>query len=178
MKRVWILIVMGMMSMMTYAQEHHVLVAYFSATGTTAGVAKTLASVTGGDLFEIVPAQKYTSADLNWNNKQSRSSVEMADPKSRPAVQSKKADMGDYDVIYLGYPIWWGKAPTIIHTFIESYDWKGKTLVPFATSGGSGIEENVSVLKETYPSLNWKNGRLLNRASEKTIREWVGQLGL
>ena len=175
MKRVWILIVMGMMSMMTYAQEHHVLVAYFSATGTTAGVAKTLASVTGGDLFEIVPAQKYTSADLNWNNKQSRSSVEMANPKSRPAVQSKKADMGDYDVIYLGYPIWWGKAPTIIHTFIESYDWKGKTLVPFATSGGSGIEESVSVLKETYPSLNWKNGRLLNRASEKTIREWVGQ---
>ena len=86
--------------------------------------------------------------------------------------------MGDYDVIYLGYPIWWGKAPTIIHTFIESYDLKGKTLVPFATSGGSGIEESVSVLKETYPSLNWKNGRLLNRASEKTIREWVGQLGL
>ncbi len=150
-----------------------VLVTYFSATGTTASVAEKLAKVTGGTLYAITPETAYTSADLNWRNKQSRSSVEMNDPKSRPAMKGKVENMADYEVVYIGYPIWWGVAPRIINTFIESHDLKGKTLVPFATSGGSGVTESVSALKKAYPDLNWKEGKLLNRATESTVREWV-----
>lgn len=155
------------------ARASKTLVAYFSATGTTAEAAKQLAKVTGGELYRITPKTAYTSADLDWHDKQSRSSVEMNDPKSRPALKGKKEDISAYDVIYIGYPIWWGIAPTIIKTFIESYDLKGKTVIPFATSGGSGIGKSVEDLKKTYPELNWKEGKLLNRTSENAIREWI-----
>jgi flavodoxin len=171
------------MATATDAQQRHdmskrqsnskILVAYFSATGTTARAAEKLADVTNGELYAIVPARSYTSADLDWNNKQSRSSVEMNDPKSRPAIKSKKENIADYDVIFIGYPIWWDLAPRIINTFIESHDLKGKTVIPFATSGGSTLAGSAAALKKTYPTLNWKEGRLLNRADEKSIRNWV-----
>ncbi len=154
-----------------------ILVAYFSATGTTARAAEKLANDTGGKLYAIVPAQPYTSADLDWNDKQSRSSVEMNDPKSRPAIKSKKENITDYDVIFIGYPIWWDLAPRIINTFIESHDLKGKTVILFATSGGSSLAGSAAALKKTYPSLDWKEGRLLNRADEKSIRAWLDKLG-
>lgn len=149
------------------------LVAYFSATGTTAAIAEKLAKVTGGELYQITPEKPYTSADLNWHNKQSRSSVEMNNPKSRPALKSKKENMSTYNIVYIGYPIWWDIAPTIIKTFIESHNLKDKTIIPFATSGGSSIGKSVEDLKKTYPDLNWKEGKLLNRTSEKAIREWT-----
>ena len=154
-----------------------ILVAYFSATGTTARAAEKLANDTGGKLYAIVPAQPYTSADLDWNDKQSRSSVEMNDPKSRPAIKSKKENITYYDVIFIGYPIWWDLAPRIINTFIESHDLKGKTVILFATSGGSSLAGSAAALKKTYPSLDWKEGRLLNRADEKSIRAWLDKLG-
>ena len=118
-------------------------------------------------------AQPYTSADLDWNDKRSRSSVEMNDPKSRPAIKGRKENIADYDVIFIGYPIWWDLAPRIINTFIESHDLKGKTVIPFATSGGSTLAGSAAALKKTYPALNWREGRLLNRADEKSIRNWV-----
>lgn len=136
------------------------LVAYFSATGTTARAARQIAEKNGGELFEIIPAQEYTDADLDWNDKQSRSSIEMSDAKSRPELKEKKDNMGDYDVVYIGYPIWWGVAPRIINTFIESHDLNGKRIIPFATSGGSGIEHSVNELKTAYPDLNWEQGKL------------------
>ena len=149
------------------------LVAYFSATGTTARAAEKVAKITGGELYAITPAQSYTPADLDWNNSQSRSSVEMNDPKSRPALKGKKENIADYDVIFIGYPIWWNLAPRIINTFIESHDLKGKTVIPFATSGSSAITGSAAALKKSYPALNWKEGRLLNRADEKSIRTWI-----
>lgn len=157
--------------------DSKVLVAYFSATGTTAGAAEKLARATGGELFAVTPQKAYTSADLDWHDKQSRSSVEMNDAKVRPALKAKKTDIAAYDVVFIGYPIWWGVAPRIINTFIESHNLEGKTLVPFATSGGSGIGQSVKALKETYPSLQWTEGRLLNRTSESDIRTWVEKLG-
>lgn len=153
-----------------------VLVAYFSATGTTKAAAQRLASVTDGELYEIQPEQPYTDADLDWNDRQSRSSVEMNNPQSRPAIKGKKENMADYDVVFIGYPIWWNLAPTIVNTFIESYDLKGKTVIPFATSGGSSIGNSVSALKKAYPEIRWCDGKLLNRASEKSIREWVDEV--
>ena len=155
-----------------------VLVAYFSATGTTAGVAEKLASATGGELYAIVPQKAYTEADLDWRNDKSRSSVEMKDPKARPALKGMMKDLTGYDVVFIGYPIWWDAAPRVINTFIESYDLKGKRLIPFATSGSSGIEESVKALRKSYPDLKWSDGRLLNRASDATIQEWVGKLAL
>ena len=118
-----------------------VLVAYFSASGVTKGVAQQLAEVTGGTLHEIKPAQPYTDADLDWRDKKSRSTIEMQDKSSRPAITDKFANMGEYDVIYIGFPIWWYTCPTIINTFMEAYDFKGKTVIPFATSGGSSIKK-------------------------------------
>ena len=150
-----------------------VLVAYFSASGVTKGVAQQLAEVTGGTLHEIKPAQPYTDADLDWRNKQSRSSVEMQDKSSRPAITDKLTNMQDYDVIYVGFPIWWYTCPTIINTFMEAYDFKGKTVIPFATSGGSSIKKACEDLKATYPDVNWKDGKLLNRASKKDLEDWV-----
>ena len=182
-KVVLALLAMAGVAKTSYAQQkqdmsrgypnHRVLVAYFSATGTTARAAEKLANVTGGELYAIVPAQPYTSADLDWNDKRSRSSVEMNDPKSRPAIKGRKENIADYDVIFIGYPIWWDLAPRIINTFIESHDLKGKTVIPFATSGGSTLAGSAAALKKTYPALNWREGRLLNRADEKSIRNWV-----
>ena len=143
-----------------------VLVAYFSATGTTKGVAKQLAEVTGGTLHEIKPAQPYTDADLDWRDKQSRSSVEMQDKSSRPAITDKLTNMLDYDIIYVGFPIWW-------NTFMEAYDFKGKTVIPFATSGGSSIKKACEDLKAAYPDVNWKEGKLLNHVSKKDLEDWV-----
>ena len=153
--------------------ENKPLVVYFSATGTTAKAARTIADVTGGTLYEIVPQQSYTSDDLDWNDRQSRSSVEMNNPQTRPALKSTKPDVAAHDVIFIGYPIWWDQAPRIINTFIESHDLKGKTLVPFATSGGSSITDSVNALRKAYPDLEWQGGKLLNRASRNTIRNWV-----
>ena len=154
-------------------QMKKVLVAYFSASGVTEGVAKQLAEVTGGDLHNIQPAQPYTDADLDWRDKQSRSSVEMKDKSSRPAITNKLANMQDYDVVYVGFPIWWYTAPTIINTFMESYDFKGKNVIPFATSGGSSIKKACEDLKAAYPDITWKEGKLLNRASKKELETWV-----
>jgi flavodoxin len=153
--------------------EKKVLVAYFSASGTTKGVAQQLAEVAGADLHEIKPEQPYTDADLDWNDKQSRSSVEMQDKKSRPAITDKLQNMQDYDVVYVGFPIWWYTCPTIINTFMEAYDFQGKTVIPFATSGGSSIKKACADLKAAYPNLNWKEGKLLNRASKDELQKWV-----
>lgn len=150
-----------------------VLVAYFSASGVTAGVAKQLAEVTGGDLHQIQPEQPYTDADLDWRDKQSRSSLEMQDKTSRPAITNKLDSISQYDVIYVGFPIWWGTAPTIVNTFMESYDFSGKTVVLFATSGGSGIEQADKDFSEAYPNVNWKKGKLLNSPSKQDLEEWV-----
>ena len=150
-----------------------VLVAYFSASGVTKGAAEQLAAVAGADLHEIKPAQPYTDADLNWRDKQSRSTVEMKDKNSRPAITDKLNNMKDYDVVYVGFPIWWYTAPTIINTFMEAYDFKGKTVIPFATSGGSSIKKACEDLKAAYPNITWKEGKLLNRTSKKELETWV-----
>ena len=150
-----------------------VLVAYFSASGVTKGVAEQLAAVAGADLHEIQPAQPYTDADLDWRDKQSRSTVEMKDKNSRPAITDKLKNMQDYDVVYVGFPIWWYTCPTIINTFMEAYDFKGKTVIPFATSGGSSIKKACEDLKAAYPDITWKEGKLLNRTSKKELETWV-----
>lgn len=149
------------------------LVAYFSATGTTERAAKMLAEVAGADLYRIEPETPYTAADLDWHDKNSRTSVEMNDPKSRPAIKGRCDKMADYDVVYIGFPIWWYTAPTIINTFIESYDLQGKTLIPFATSGGTDITKTADNLKKAYPNLTWKPGCLLNGATRETIEQFV-----
>lgn len=154
-----------------------ILVAYFSATGTTAKVAEKLADATAGELHAIVPAQPYTASDLDWNDSSSRSSKETNNPSVRPAIRGKAFSTDRFDVVFLGYPIWWDMAPRIINTFIESHNLEGKTIIPFATSGSSGISNSIKVLKETYPHLQWKEGKLLNHASDNDIRKWVKQLG-
>ena len=138
-----------------------VLVAYFSASGTTKGVAQQLAEVAGADLHEIKPAQPYTDADLDWRNKQSRSSLEMNDPEARPAIK-QCTNIMPYDTIYVGYPIWWGICPRIINSWIDNNlsQLEGKMLIPFATSGGSGIEQSVEYLRKAYPTLTWQDGTL------------------
>ena len=138
------------------------LVAYFSASGTTAKLAKTLASAANADLYEIKPEIPYTDADLNWNNSKSRSSIEMNDKTFRPAISGKVENMNQYDTIYVGFPIWWYVAPTIINTFLEQYDLSGKTIIPFATSGGSGIGRAEKSLREHCAKANWKQGKLVN----------------
>ena len=154
---------------------HKILVAYFSASGVTKGVAQRLAKAAGADLFEIRPAVPYTQADLNWTDKKSRSSVEMNDPLSRPEIAEKLPNMADYDTVFVGYPIWWYVAPHIINTFVESYYLSGKTLVAFATSGGSGIGKTVEELKKLYPDANWKDGKLLNTISDKELVDWASK---
>ena len=155
------------------------LIAYFSASGTTAKVAKALAKAADAGLYEIKPAVPYTRADLNWMDKGSRSSVEMNDKQSRPALADTDAPIAGYDVIFLGFPIWWYVAPTIINTFLESYDFTGKTIVLFATSGGSGLGKSAAALKGSAPGAKILDGRLLNgRLSEEELRAWVSGLKL
>lgn len=155
-----------------------ILVVYFSATGITARVAEKVAAVTGGELDAILPVEPYTDADLDWTDKQSRSSVEMGDPHARPAIKLLQKNVVDYDMIFIGYPIWWDLAPREMNTFMERYDLRGKTIIPFATSGGSSIANSVKALKREYPALNWKEGRLLNQPHEKMIRSWIDKLGV
>lgn len=139
-----------------------VLVAYFSCTGTTQKVAEAIAQATDGTLYRITPEQPYTASDLDWHNAQSRSSVEMKDEHSRPAIGGEALDMADYDVIFVGYPIWWDLCPRPVNTFIEKYEFAGKEVIPFATSGGSSITHSVQELKSLYPRVEWEEGCLLN----------------
>ena len=148
------------------------LVAYFSVSGITANVAKLLAEAAGADLFEIKPAVPYTNADLNWMDKKSRSTVEMQDKSSRPAIAAPCSNLADYDTIFVGFPIWWYVAPTIINTFLESGDFSGPPIVLFATSGGSSITGSVKQLKALYPQIGWQAGRLCN-GSAKQAGDWA-----
>lgn len=148
--------------------------AYFSATGTTAGVAEKLAKAVDADLFEIKPEKPYTDADLNWHNPQSRSSVEMADENARPLIASKVENMGKYDVIFVGFPIWWYHEPAIIDTFMESYDFSGKTVVPFATSGSSGIGDSGKNMQSLTPSAKVLAGKRFSAGvSEAELKSWA-----
>lgn len=153
------------------------LVAYFSCTGTTKAAAQKIANATGATLYEITPAKAYTSEDLDWRNKKSRSSIEMQDPKSRPAISGKIANINKYDVIFIGYPIWWNLAPRIINTFFESNNLKGKKVVLFATSGSSSIDNSQKTLQSTYKDLDWAPGKLLNGTiDKKTITDWTSKI--
>lgn len=152
------------------------LVAFFSATGTTKALAEKVAAVTGGDLYEIKPEVPYTSADLDWTVKTSRSSVEMADKNSRPAIVKDLENAGDYGTIYIGFPVWWYTAPTIINTFLETYDFSGKNVVFFATSGGSTVDKANAQFKEQYPAIKWTAGKVLNRATDDDVKAWVESL--
>lgn len=147
--------------------------AYFSATGMTKRVAERLARVAQADLFEIRPAVPYSSADLDWTNKASRTSKERADESIRPALAVKLADASAYNVVYIGFPIWWYVAPRIIATFLESCDFSGKTIVPFATSGGSGMGRTVEELKRICPAARFLSGQVLNGISDKGLADWV-----
>ena len=155
------------------------LIAYFSATGTTAKAAKALANAVGGTLYEIRPAVPYTSADLNWMDKSSRSSVEMKDQNARPALKDTDAPVAGHDVIFLGFPVWWYVAPTILNTFLEAYDFTGKTIVLFATSGGSGLGKSAAGLRPSAPGAKIVDGRLLNgRLCEVDLKAWADGLKL
>lgn len=156
------------------------LVTYFSASGVTKKVAQKLAEAARADLFEIKPEVPYTSADLNWTDKKSRSSVEMNDKSFRPAIAEKCGNISEYDVVYVGFPIWWYVAPTIINTFLESYDFSGKTIVLFATSGGSGFGKTVSELKGSVSDTTViKEGKVFNSGiSKEQLLSWVNSLGL
>ena len=151
------------------------LVAYFSASGVTKRYAETLAKAADADLFEIKPSVPYTNDDLDWKNSKSRSSVEMKNPDSRPEIAEKLSNMDEYDTVFVGFPIWWYVAPTIINTFLESYDFSGKTIIPFATSGGSGMGKTVEVLKGVCPDADIKDGRVINGLPEKEISDWVSK---
>ena len=160
-------------------QDHKVLVAYFSATGTTKGVAEHIANGLNADIYEIVPEDPYTDADLNYNDNNSRTTIEMNDPNARPAISGSVENMEQYDIIFVGYPIWWGEAPRIVSTFMESYDFSGKTIVPFCTSGGSGIGSSASNLERLTSGATWLDGRRLNGSdSQDTVMEWVNSLDL
>lgn len=160
--------------------EKKILVTYFSCSGVTARVAQKLAEAAKADLFEIRPAQPYTAADLNWTDANSRSSREMKDEGSRPAIAQRLETMADYDAVFVGFPIWWGIAPRIIETFLESYDFAGKTVVPFCTSGGSGVGRTDAVLhKLCPPSVQWKPCRRLSAvASQRELDAYVASLNL
>lgn len=163
----------------TDVQGSRILVAYFSATNTTKGVAEHIANGLGADLYEIVPEEPYTDADLDYNDNNSRSTIEMNDPDARPAISGSVENMEQYDIVFIGYPIWWGEAPRIVSTFAESYDFSGKTMVPFCTSGGSGIGSSAANLEQLTNGAEWRNGQRLNGSdSQETVMEWVNGLGL
>ena len=155
------------------------LVAYFSASGVTADVARTLAECAGAELYEIRPEVPYSRADLDYMDRNSRSTKEMQDPASRPALADREAHVAECDVIFVGFPIWWYTAPAIIRTFLEAYDFSGKTIVPFATSGGSGISGAEQMIQEFAPGATVKQGKLLNRRSGKAgLTAWLETLNL
>lgn len=152
------------------------LVAYFSATGTTMEAATKLAKAANADLYEIVPETPYTPADLNWRDKKSRSTLEMENKSSRPAIAGRVENMEQYDTVFVGYPIWWYIAPTIINTFLEQYDMTGKTVIPFFTSGGSGAGETMRYLRPSAPGANWIDPKNLNYMGENEMKSWVESL--
>lgn len=156
------------------------LVAYFSCSGVTKAAAESLAAAAGADLFEIRPETPYTDADLNWNDTKARSTIEMNDPSSRPAIAEAMQNMDEYDIVFVGFPIWWYVAPTIINTFLESYDFSGKKIILFATSGGSGFGKTVEKLSVSCPdSAEMIEGKLLNGAcTTKELASWIESLGL
>ncbi len=155
------------------------LVAYFSASGTTEQVAQELVDAIGADAYEIAPEQPYTSADLNWNDKKSRSSVEMNDETCRPAIKDHVDDMDAYDTVFVGFPVWWYVEPRIIDTFLEAYDFSGKVIVPFATSGGSGLGKAPQRMQQIAAGSTVTRGKLLNgRPSKDSLRSWVESLNL
>jgi len=155
-----------------------VLIAYFSATGTTRKLAHTLAEAVNSDLFEIKPEMPYTAADLDWHDAKSRSSIEMQDITSRPAM-AEQPDTALYDTIFVGFPIWWYEAPWIIETFLESSDLTGKTVIPFATSGGSGMGSTDSILQKSAPTANWRQGRRFSaNASKQEVAQWLNSFKL
>ena len=181
MKRILLFITIAFLGINLNAQtmNRKTLVAYFSATGTTEKVAQNLAEVTQSDLFKINPETPYTDADLDWKDENSRSTIEMNDKTSRPAIAGKIDNMADYKVIYLGFPIWWYVAPTIINTFLESYDLSGKTIVLFATSGSSGFGKTAESLQHSASKAKIIEGRVLNgNPSKEKIGEWVDSLKL
>lgn len=158
-----------------------ILVAYFSASGSTKGVAEKLANVVEGDLYEIEPEEEYTAEDLDWTNPKSRSSIEMKENRSfRPSIKSKVDNIDDYDTIYLGFPIWWYVAPTIVNTFLESYDFSGKTVIPFATSGSSGMGNTIYELKPSCSDdVTFIEGeRFPASVSENELKSWVDNLNI
>ena len=157
-------------------KEMKTLVAYFSASGVTKQVATQLAEVANADLYEIEPEQLYTEADLNWRDSLSRSSVEMKDKTSRPAIKKSGLNIDEYNVVFVGFPIWWYTCPTIINTFMEAYNFDGKTVIPFATSGGSTIDQACDDLKAAYPKAIWKNGKLLNNATKQELEDFVNEI--
>lgn len=160
-------------------QGTKVLVAYFSATNTTQGIAEHIANGLSADIYEIVPEEPYTDADLNYNDNNSRTTIEMNDPDARPAISGSVEDMEQYDIVFIGYPIWWGEAPRIVSTFVESYDFSGKTIVPFCTSGGSGVGSSATNLEQLTDGADWLPGKRLNGSdSQDTVMEWVNGLGL
>lgn len=158
-------------------QDHKVLVAYFSATGTTKGVAEHIANGLNADIYEIVPEEPYTDADLDYNDNNSRTTIEMNDPDARPAISGSVENMEQYDIVFIGFPIWWYVAPTIINTFLESYDFSGKTIVPFATSGGSGMGKTNEKLAPSCPGAILMKGKMLNGSlSQEELKAWVRSL--
>lgn len=154
-------------------QKLKILVAYFSCTGTTKAVAEKIAELTGGDLYEIVPEDPYTSADFNYNNNNCRANREMNDPSARPAIAGDNIDLSAYDTVIIGYPIWWGTMPRIINTFLDTYDLSGKTVLPFCTSGSSGISRSVSDIKSAEPGANVKDGLRASGANDRNLESWL-----
>ena len=154
-----------------------VLVAVFSASGVTKRVGEEIARIAGADFFEIVPKEIYTDDDLNWTNKKSRSSVEMNDTSARPEIAREVSDIASFDKVIIGFPIWWGVAPRIIETFLESYDLNGKTVIPFCTSGGSGVGRSDEELhKNVKGDVEWKKGTQINRPDETVIKKWLEEV--
>lgn len=159
-------------------EEKNILVAYFSVTNNTKAVAEKLADGLGADIYEITPEEPYTDADIDYSDDNSRTTIEMNDPDARPAIAGSVENMDQYQVLFIGYPIWWGDAPRIISTFMESYDFSGKTIIPFCTSGGSGISSSAENLEKLTGGANWLEGKRLNGSdSQDTIMEWAESLG-
>ena len=157
--------------------EKKILVAVFSASGVTKKVGREIARIAGADFYEIVPEELYSAADLDWMNKKSRSSLEMNDPAARPRIAGGALDMAAYDTVIVGFPIWWGVAPRIIDTFLESYDFSGKKIIPFCTSGGSGVGRSDTALhKDVSGDAEWARGRQINRPNEAEIRRWLNEV--
>ena len=154
------------------------LVVYFSATGNTKAVAGEIARLTGADLYEIVPAVPYTDDDLNYNNNNCRANQEMNDASARPAIGSRAIDVSSYDIVFIGYPIWWGTMPRIINTFLDTYDLSGKAVLPFCTSGSSGIAQSVSDIRAAEPAADVRDGLRASGANDSSIENWIADNGI